>query len=62
MSFSSNIKDELIKIEIMPDCCIHAMAYGMLLFGRNFSSGAISLMTDNGNVAQKYMSVTEILE
>lgn len=59
MSFSSNIKDELIKIENMPDCCIHAMAYGMLLFGRSFSSGNISLMTDNGNVAQKYMSVTE---
>ena len=59
MSFSSSIKDELIKIENMPDCCTHAMAYGMLLFGRNFSSGAISLMTDNGNVAQKYISVTE---
>ena len=59
MSFSSNIKDELIKIENMPDCCIHAMAYGMLLFGRSFNSGAISLMTDNGNIAQKYMSVTE---
>ena len=59
MSFSSNIKDELIKIENMPDCCVHAMAYGMLLFGRNFNSGAVSLMTDNGSVANKYMSVTE---
>lgn len=59
MSFSSNIKDELIKIENMPDCCIHAMAYGMLLFGRSFNSGAVSLMTDHKGVAMKYMSVTE---
>ncbi len=59
MSFSSKIKDELIKIDNMPECCVHAMAYGLLLFGRSFSSGAISLMTDNGNVAQKYMSATE---
>ena len=59
MSFSSNIKDELIKIENMPDCCVHAMAYGMLLFGRSFNSGAVSLMTDNANVAKKYISITE---
>ncbi len=59
MSFSSNIKDELIKIENMPDCCVHAMAYGMLLFGRSFNSGSVSMMTDNKNVAMKYMDVTE---
>lgn len=59
MSFSSNIKDELIKIENTSECCIHAMAYGMLLFGRSFGTGAISLMTDNGNVAEKYLKVTE---
>lgn len=57
MSFSSNIKDELMKIEDMPECCLHAMAYGMLLFGRSFNSGAISLMTDNKGVAEKYLSV-----
>ncbi len=59
MSFSSNIKDELIKIEDMPDCCIHAMAYGMLLFGRSFNSGGISLMTDHPGVADKYLSVVK---
>ena len=57
MSFSSNIKDELIKIEDMPDCCVHAMAYGMLLFGRSFNSGGISLMTDHRGVAEKYLNV-----
>lgn len=60
MSFSSNIKDELIKIEDMPECCVHAMAYGMLLFGRSFNSGGISVMTDHMGVADKYISVTEM--
>lgn len=59
MSFSSNIKDELIKIEDMPDCCVHAMAYGMLLFGRSFNRSGVSLLTDHKGVAEKYLGVTE---
>ncbi len=59
MSFSSQIKDELIKITDMPECCLRAMAYGMLLFGRSFNSSAISLMTDNEAVAKKYVDVVE---
>ncbi|MBQ9912769.1 MAG: DNA-binding protein WhiA [Clostridia bacterium] len=59
MSFSSDIKDELIKTENMPDCCKHAMAYGMFLFGRSFSLSDVSLMTDNENVAKKYLSLAE---
>ncbi len=59
MSFSSDIKDELIKIENMPDCCVHAMAYGMFLFGRSFSLNDISLMTDNENVATKYADIAK---
>lgn len=59
MSFSSEIKDELIKIENMPDCCTHAMAYGMFLFGRSFTLSDISLMTDNESVAKKYLFLAE---
>ncbi len=59
MSFSSDIKDELIKIENMPDCCAHAMAYGMFLFGRSFTLSDISLMTDNSKVADKYLELAE---
>lgn len=59
MSFSSNIKDELIKIEDMTPCCVHAMAYGMLLFGRSFSLNGISLMTDHQGVAEKYAETVE---
>lgn len=59
MSFSSEIKEELIKIEDMPDCCAHAMAYGMLLFGRSFDLQDISLLTDNASVGEKYALMTE---
>lgn len=57
MSFSAEIKNELIKIDDMPSCCRQAMAYGMLLFGRNFNSGDISIMTDNAGVAEKYVEL-----
>lgn len=59
MSFSSDIKEELIKIENMPECCIHAMAYGMFLFGRSFNLSDISLMTDNEFVAKKYLFLAD---
>ncbi len=59
MSFSSQIKDELIKIAQMSDCCVHAMAYGMLLFGRSFNETDISIMTDNRAVAEKYCELIE---
>lgn len=59
MSFSAEIKEELIKIENMPDCCLHAMAYGMLLFGRNFDTSDISILTDNIAVGEKYSEILE---
>lgn len=59
MSFSSKIKDELLKITDMPPCCVHAMAYGMLLFGRSFNEYDISIMTDNAGVAERYKSCLE---
>lgn len=59
MSFSAEIKEELIKIENMPACCLHSMAYAMALFGRSFDLKDISLLTDNENVGQKYASVIE---
>ena len=60
MSFSSQIKDEILKnAEDLPSCCKHAMAYGMLLFGRSFNLSDISLLTDNGAVAEKYTELAE---
>lgn len=57
MSFSLSVKDELSKIEDMQPCCRHAMAYGMLLFGREFRRDAISIMTEHEPVAKKYASL-----
>lgn len=54
MSFSSNVKQELSKIEDMPPCCAHAMTYGLLLFGRSFNYSGISIMTEHECVAEKY--------
>lgn len=59
MSFSAEIKEELINIKDMPDCCAHAMAYGMLLFGRSFDFNDISLLTENPLVAEKYSQLVE---
>lgn len=54
MSFSSNVKQELSKIEDMSPCCAHAMTYGLLLFGRSFNYSGISIMTEHECVAEKY--------
>lgn len=53
MSFSSEVKDELLSA----DCNVadeKAMGYAMLLFGRNFSRSEISLLTEHGPTAEKY--------
>lgn len=59
MSFSSDVKAELAAIEDMPDCCRHAMAYGMFLFGRAFNSRSISILTEHQCVAEKYAQMLE---
>ncbi|MBQ8028689.1 MAG: DNA-binding protein WhiA [Clostridia bacterium] len=57
MSFSSDVKQELTAIKDIPSCCLHAMTYGMLLFGRAFNSRNISIMTEHECVAQMYCSL-----
>ena len=59
MSFSSEIKDEIMKNIDLPECCTHAFAYGMLLFGRSFNLSEISLLTDNGAVEEKYIEAVK---
>lgn len=54
MSFSADVKNELLSFEIENECCLHAYAYGMMLFSRSFSYYDISLMTEHGGVAEKY--------
>ncbi len=54
MSFSADVKNELLSYEVENDCCLHAFAYGMMLFSRAFSYYDISLMTEHCGVAEKY--------
>lgn len=57
MSFALKVKQELANIEQMPECCFHAMTYGMLLFGRTFSPLSVSLLTEHECVAKRYASL-----
>ena len=54
MSFSSDLKCELTEEEIQAPEARHAMAYGMLLFGKSFSNQQIALSTENEQVAKLY--------
>lgn len=54
MSFSSDVKSELLALEREYGCCETAEAYGMLLFGHSFTPRDISLQTENREVAKLY--------
>ena len=56
MSFSSKVKDELCLVR-PSGCCKTAEMYGLLLFGRSFSSTSISIQTEHEGVAERYASL-----
>lgn len=55
MSFASQVKEEMTALEVHEPCCLHAQAYGLLLFGRSFSSSSIALQTESMAVAESYI-------
>ena len=61
MSFSANVKNEILSAELENDCCRHAFAYGMMLFSRAFSSYDMSILTENSGIAEKYLELTKIV-
>lgn len=60
MSFSSDVKQELLTIENKP-CCSFAQSYGFLLFGRSFSASGLSFMTDHAVLAEAYAEALQQL-
>ena len=56
MSFCSDIKNELTKIKVSR-CCLQALTYGLLLFGRAFSAARISMQSENEAVTKLYASL-----
>ena len=61
MSFSSQVKDELIKTEYEEACCKKALLYGMCIFGKSFSESSVSLQTENKNIAGLYAGLLKEL-
>lgn len=53
MSFSSEVKNELLTSENSP-CCKHAQNYGLLLFGRAFSASELSILSENPAITDAY--------
>ncbi len=56
MSFCSDIKTELAEIKVSR-CCLQALTYGLLLFGRAFSAGKISMQSENQAVTKLYAAL-----
>ena len=55
MSFSSDVKSEISKSEILSSCCFHAQVYGLVLFA-HFSKYNLSITTENTDVFSLYVS------
>lgn len=58
MSFASETKIELCKTMPQNSCCQKAECYGLLLFGRCFSSHAITITTENSAAAHRAAQLT----
>lgn len=57
MSFTSQIKTELCKIEIKKDCCLRAECYGAWLFSKCFNVKGGSLTTESGPAARRMLEL-----
>ena len=57
MSFSSDTKRELCKVQAKLDEMIKAEAYGLLLFCKKFSDKDILFKTESGDAAQRFADI-----
>ncbi len=56
MSFCSDIKTELTDIKVSR-CCVQALTYGLLLFGRAFGAQKISMQSENEAMTKLYSAL-----
>lgn len=54
MSFSMQVKDELVKTEYENSCCRRSLLYGMCIFGKSFSTYGVALQSENENVVNLF--------
>lgn len=57
MSFSSDTKTELCKVEFKRECCLRAECYGAWLFSRCFTRKEAAFVTENGAVARRLLEL-----
>lgn len=57
MSFSQDVKNELLKTEYENSCCEKSLLYGMLIFGKSFSQYGVSMQTENKDISELYKSL-----
>ena len=58
MSFCSDLKAELSEIRVSR-CCMQALTYGLLLFGRAFTSKKISMQSESRSVTELYSTMVK---
>lgn len=61
MSFSREVKNELIKVEYEHLCCKRSLLYGMCLCAKSFTKKTVSLQTENENIAKLYRELLHSL-
>ena len=54
MSFSSQVKNELVKTEYEKRCCKKSLLYGMALFSKRFSARRMTFQSENENIIMLY--------
>lgn len=54
MSFSSQVKDELVKIEQENACCKKSLLYGMALFSKSFSFSSVVFQSKSKETAELF--------
>lgn len=57
MSFSSKVKNELVKIEHENNCCKKSLLYGMALFSRSFSFKGIVFQSKSIETAELFKAL-----
>lgn len=61
MSFSEQVKSELIAVPRESEALLHAFYYGLFQFGSAFSRDSVYLRTENSQVAELYATVAQSL-
>lgn len=57
MSFSSQVKNELVEIQVENNCCKKSLLYGMALFSKSFSYREVVFQSKNEATAELYSNL-----